>query len=33
VPRNARRQCLSVRWCTDTPLGRCWESNDRRKKD
>jgi len=30
--RNVRRaQVSAVRWCCDVPLGRYWETNDRRK--
>jgi len=29
---NHRLQCLGVRWCYNVPLGRCWGTNDRRKR-
>ena len=30
--RNLRRQCLGFTWCCDVPLGRCWGTNESRKR-
>jgi len=32
LPLSYRRQCLGVRWCYDSTVGRYWGTNDTRKR-